>query len=195
MRDEFYADRRDLWKWTIALHLAGKEGTILYVAMLRPRASRTVPVGIDDDVRHFFRREWDSLDRDPICSRIKDLSSRIIPLLDYYEHWSKDSYFENVRRALRSRPPTGRYVVLLDPDTGLAGGKPSREHLCWEDMVSVWDAMKRDDILLVYQHNARKKKEPWTDGLRSRIASYLGRLPGQIDCRPCSDVCFFSTTK
>jgi hypothetical protein len=195
MRDDFYADRRDLWKWTVALHLAGAEGTILYVAMLRPRASRSVPREVDGEVKEFFRREWDTLDRDPLCSRIRGLSPRIKPLLDYYQHRDKNSYFNNVRKVLDNRLGTERYVVLLDPDTGLAGDKPTRVHLCWEDMASVWDAMKTNDVLLVYQHNARKKKELWMEDLKLRIAAQLGRSTGEIDCCPRADVCFFSTIK
>jgi hypothetical protein len=195
MRDDFYADRRDLWKWTVALHLAGADGIILYVAMLRPRASRSVPPEVDSVVREFFRREWDAFDRNPLCSRIRELSPKIKPLLDYYQQRDKKSYFENVRKVLDSRLGTERYVVLLDPDTGLAGDKPTREHLCWEDMTSVWDAMKPDDILLIYQHNARKKKGPWMEALKSRIAAQVGRSPEEIDCCPRADVCFFSATK
>jgi|ERR1017187_6349336 hypothetical protein len=195
MRDEFYADRRDLWKWTVALHLAGTDGTILYVAMLRPRAVRTVPPGVDSVVREFFLREWAALDRDPLCARIRELSPRIKPLLNYYQHRDKRCYFDNVRKALGDRGDNERYVVLLDPDTGLAGGNSTREHLCWEDMASVWDAMKTNDILLIYQHNARAKKETWMENLRLRMAAKLGRSPDEIDCCPRADVCFLSTTK
>jgi len=195
MRDEFYADRRDLCKWNIALRLAGLDGTILYVAMLRPRASRSAPRGVDGSILGFFRREWVELDREPLCSRIRNLSPKIKPVLDYYQQSDKSAYFQKVVTLIKQPRESGHYVVLLDPDTGLAGAKPTREHLCWDDVTSVWDAMKVEDILLIYQHNQRRKKQPWLAGLQHRIAELAGKLPEQISCYSCADVSFLSATK
>ena len=116
-------------------------------------------------------------------------------MLEYYQQKDKASYFQGVRDALGARRAGERYVVLLDPDTGLAGDKPTRAHLCWDDLSSVWGAMMTEDALLIYQHNARKKKGAWIDGLREKIADRIGRTREEVDCQSRSDVCFFSIRK
>jgi hypothetical protein len=54
MRDEFYGDRKDLWKWSVALDEAATR-KILYVAMYRPEVGSKQPPGLWAAVREFFR--------------------------------------------------------------------------------------------------------------------------------------------
>ena len=116
-------------------------------------------------------------------------------MLEYYQQKDKASYFQRVKDTLGARRAGERYVVLLDPDTGLAGDKPTRAYLCWDDLSSVWEAMETGDTLLIYQHNARKKKVAWIEDLTKKIADRIGRIREEVDCQPRSDVCFFSIRK
>jgi len=80
MRDEFYADRRDLWKWTVVLNEAA-DRHILYMAMHRPNPAIGVPKGVRDDVREFFIQERQELTGLRKCSRVERLSPKIVPIL------------------------------------------------------------------------------------------------------------------
>jgi hypothetical protein len=61
MRNEFYGDRKDLWKWTVVLNEAGEDREILYVAMCRPDRKVKRESGIRADVIEFFHDEYNAL--------------------------------------------------------------------------------------------------------------------------------------
>ena len=196
MRDQFYADHRDLWKWTEVLKAAGEDKKILYVAMLRPDTpSRSKPEGVDPRVWNFFEQEWRSLSAERKCSRITRLSTRIEPLFDGYSYKGRADYFGRVAESLRSRPEGVRHVVFLDPDTGIGGGRPNDKHVSVEEIRSVWNAMRKDDTLLIYQHNARVKRAEWVKNSASKIAAATGRREAEITTCSVADVSFLKVTK
>lgn len=85
MRDEFYGDRKDLWKWTMVLNEACDSRRIIYVAMYRPDEQAKNEFAVRADVADFFRNECKSLRANRKCSRIEGLSTRIISFLGVYE--------------------------------------------------------------------------------------------------------------
>ena len=152
MRDEFYGDRRDLWKWTIALREAHSGRKILHVAMLHPapRRLRQMPRDIDERVWEFFKKEWECLDAETSrCSRIARLGDEVKLISSPFDNKRRSQYFGSVVTTLASRSRDERYVVLLDPDTGIAGSKATSKHICADDVKTVWGAMRTGDVLLI----------------------------------------------
>jgi hypothetical protein len=176
MRDEFYADHRDLWKWTEVLKAAGETKKILYVAMLRPDTpNKGQPEGVASRVWKFFEEERRSLNAERKCARVTRLSASIEPFFDSYRYKDRHEYSRRVAESLRSRPQGERHVVFLDPDTGIGGGRPGDKHVPVEQIGSVWSAMREGDILLIYQHNARVKQTEWVKDRISKMAAATGK--------------------
>src|SRR6266436_5007575 len=120
MRDQFYADSKDLWKWTVVLReVQGRTG-IIYVAMYRPDEPKRISDEIDPDVKHFFFEEWSALDREKKCSRIEHLNDKITPFMELYDARQASDYFSRLGHLLDRRPADEKHLILLDPDTGIA---------------------------------------------------------------------------
>jgi hypothetical protein len=115
MRDEFYGDRRDVWKWTVVLNEAAPNKQVIYVALYRPDEEPRSLDGVRADVMKFFSAERKELNAERRCSRITKLSSSIIPFLHEYNPKNSRKYFAPVKEALESRPEGGRYVVFFGP--------------------------------------------------------------------------------
>jgi hypothetical protein len=194
MRNEFYGDRKDLWKWTVVLNEAGQSRQILYVAMYRPDGKVKCDHGIRPDVADFFRNERKALGVQRECSRIKVLSSQIVPFLEVYESMHLDAYLAPVKQALESRSKPSNCVVFLDPDTGLRE-KSGPEHACRRMLTSLWKSMLPGDSLLVYQHYARKKVDSWLIEKCELIGKILQLGPADITYKQHSGVCLFLINK
>jgi len=157
VRDEFYADGKDVWKWTCTLEAAEGKTHILHVAMYRPDKRRSYGKAfcnlskIGHQVVDFFDRERQSLRPKGLLRRVERLDSRVEVLATPYLHNTRHTYFEAVVEKLKRRAAGSCYVVLLDPDTGIEPARPADEHLCCDDMLSVWHTMTPGDILLVVQ--------------------------------------------
>ena len=194
MRNEFYGDRKDLWKWTVVLNEAGESRQILYLAMYRPDQKVKRTSGIRPDVIEFFHAEHKALNAGKECSRIKGLSSRIVPFLALYEPGQMDAFLAPVKQALESRIKPSSYVVFLDPDTGIRE-KSGPEHVCPRLLASVWKSMVSGDTLLIYQHYARKKVDSWLSEKAELIAKAIQTACSNVTYKQHSGVCFFLTRK
>lgn len=166
--------------------------------MLRPRPKRPreKPQDINDGVWRFFTQEWKNLDAElSRCSRIEGLSGEIKMISEPFDNGCRKEYFQSVAEALGTRPRHERYLVLVDPDTGIVGSKPSAKHVCLQDLEIVWKAMRHGDVLLVYQHNAHVEKLRWISDKKQILAGATG-LPNElIRDYPHSDVCYFVLEK
>ncbi len=194
MRDEFYADRRDLWKWTIALNEAAHRN-IVYVAMCRRSQTPIVPKGVRDDVGEFFVQEWKALNTELRCARIVGLNKKIVPLLDPYIPNQADEYFGSVCRRIASRTNGENLLVFVDPDTGIAEGNPTPKHVSLGHLELIWRAMHTGDALLVYQHNLHESREQWVVRKQRKLAEALRVSEGDVKSTPHGDVHYFCVSK
>ena len=191
MRNEFYGDRKDLWKWAVVLDEA-RDRQVLYVAMYRPDRKPKLESGIRKDVVDFFYAERKDLNAEKECSRIKHLSSRIVPFLERYEPKRMDAYLAPVKQALESRAKPSSYAIFLDPDTGISE-KSGPEHVCPHLLASVWKSMLPGDTLLIYQHFAHRKVDLWLPEKTTLIAA--GTAGSDVTYKLHSGVCFFVINK
>ena len=156
MRDEFYADGKDVWKWACTLDAAEGKTHILHVAMYRPDKRRSYGktfCNLEKNgkrVVSFFDEERQLLRQKDLLRRVERLDSRIEVLSKPYSREVRVRYFEEVVNKLKRRT-AGSYVVLLDPDTGIEPTKSSDNHVCCDDIRSIWRGMNPGDILLVVQ--------------------------------------------
>lgn len=171
MRSKWYADPRDVVKWGSLVHLARREKltTIVQVAMfveepaMGLRAGRTA-VDLPEPVWQHFR------DLRSIKGLERGAGVKIIVHDAPFEPSARKEYFN--RAAERLRHISGSKAVLLDPDTGLARTRPSCRHVSVAEVRVVWEALRRDDWLLLYQHAWRL--QGWEQEAKTRFATACG---------------------
>ena len=187
MRNEWYGDPRDFVKWGVLAALAGesKARIIVQVLMLRPDA-KAAEIG-DGHTAWAVRPEVYSHFRD--VRNVKRLGRKLnveIVLIDHeFEPAARERYFAEVQGKLRAIPQ--RKVVLLDPDTGLAGGRLSPKHVSKTEVRTVWSALHPGDWLVLYQHAWRQSR--WREISEARfreaceksaVVSYRGTAANDV---------------
>lgn len=194
MRNEFYADLNDVWKWSVALKAASKKDGIVYVVMFRPDAQRALPGDADPRVVEFFRKEWDEIYSRRRVERINKLaliSDGLIYIDATYTNATREAYFKKVDELLKARPSSQRHVVLLDPDTGIAGMSSDHTHVHPDQIKSTWKAMRGDDVLMIYQHSLRRKNRAWISEKRRALAQTIHITESAVETMAYRNVCFF----
>ena len=197
MRDQWYGDNRDVLKWGTLIHLAQRDqlSTILQVALYRsndelPTLNSSlgkieIPAKV---IRHF--RNLDDIYRLATTSGI-----RIEVFKDPFRDKDRSAYFEKTGRRIEALSGDS-LVVFLDPDTGLAPQVVGPEHVTAHNVRLVFDAMKRGDVLVCYQH-ARRQKD-WRGDRRRAFTRALGVSSQEVevfDSELAKDVILFSVTK
>jgi hypothetical protein len=186
MRHHFYGDRNDVWKWSIVLNEAEAGSvarSVVYVAMLTREQGHVfdpVPDARPEVVR-FFAAEREEFAKGPVrhVGRLRrlfeTLGKNIDIIEDRYTHPNRARYFKVVTDLLGRRPPSRHDVVVIDPDTGIEPDKPDASHVCLEELRAVWEALRGEDVLIVYQHQYRA--EDWVAAVREKLARGIGVEP------------------
>ncbi len=177
MQNEFYGDRKDVWKWSVTLNAAGPRHRILYVPML------TLGPGNDfgnpgpearGDVVQFFDCERKQF-AEPIRTvrRLKSWLGDRLEIIDgYYEHRNRSNYFLGVQEILRQRVTGLLWLVLIDPDIGIEPSNPDKRHICKAELATVWESLNDGDVLIVYQHADRS--DSGLETRESRLREVVG---------------------
>jgi hypothetical protein len=177
MNERYYADDRDLVKWSAVLH-AAKEARIcevFYVAMYT-HDSRNAPWvrircgATTFDVHGCVWQHFRSPDDVKRLSRTAGIKLRMIT--ERFSAQSRDTYFDNAASWIGSFK--GRKLVLVDPDTGVSeqGSRASRTHVTTQDLSVLWARLQPRDVLLVYQHTWRDRD--WIDRAAARLQRIVG---------------------
>jgi len=192
MRDEFFGDDRDLFKWSHVLDLAEPDSQIIYVPMCRPddRLQRRGGTLVREDVRRFFRE-------DRMKSIIKIMPDRIVvPSWNTYEDSARKSYFGKVHALLAQVNSETRRVVFVDPDTGMEPeGTPSSKHIRVSSLAEIWGWLRKDDVLVIYQHAPQDRRKDWVTAKAQQVSEALGVPPSDVQRRQELDVCFYWSVK
>ena len=154
MKDEFYADNRDLIKWGGIVHLCGIKGIshVTYVAYYRDSIwplldfEGKVSQIPDTVIRHF--RNINDIKR---LGREAGLAITVIE--ETFNRNSREQYTE--KAGLEVKKQDERQVVFLDPDTGLAIQNANEVHVKPDEINTIWQLMKKGDYLVLYQHSFR----------------------------------------
>lgn len=167
MRDTWYADQRDLVKWSALVHLAVREGldAIIQVPFLRHGTRPSIlfgdqQVSLPGEVWEFFR------DVRAVTRLGERLGKDIVLVEDVFLPRDRERYRQQMLAAIDR--VTGRRVVLLDPDTGIQPAQARAEHAMDEDIRGVWRALRAREWLVAYQHAPRRRN--WHDEARRRFA-------------------------
>lgn len=175
MRDIWYADKRDLVKWTALYHLAHifKGNRIIQIAFYR-KEKKFGKIIIDGQEKE-IPEEVISHFRD--IHKIGDIrfqvSVEVFDLILEYRH----NYLLSVIERLQSHRKE-KLIVFLDPDTGLqptqTKSKTKPEHVSEEEVRKIWDALKPKDVFVLYQHQTNRRGENWIEHKQIQLAIAIG---------------------
>ena len=186
MRNQFYSDRKDIWKWSLLLELAGDTHHVYQVAMLtRDEGEHTLDEGdpwpCSNLVRAFFDRERRSKAHD--IYRVEGLINGRITVLNrlgceyqFYSNRSRDHYFTRVLETIKTDNGK-RKLVFLDPDNGLEVKNSNQKHVRSQEICRVWNALNPGDYMVLYQHHSRDfkmRQDP------ARLRKYIDEKKAQI---------------
>jgi len=198
MNRQFFGDTRDLFKYDLVRHImkalplfdsftfipmltedealkkkstardfekatkngrAGSQNQDLIVHMVRLQE-------IDDDLEYFqsvgayFRKEnilVDILNSSP------------------FSHEKRARYFDNIAAHLPKKS-----LIFLDPDIGLEESKPSKKHLLFDEVKTIFGRMDTKSALMIYQHFPREKHEGYVRRRCSELHHLTGTYPVTI---------------
>jgi len=170
MRDKWYADNRDLVKWSILIYLAKdySAAQILQIAYYREDIVRSVEMNnhlrpIPEEVSAHFRslRNIRNLGGNtPVYvfdKLFEDRASYLLGTLDFISSFS-----------------SARSIIFLDPDTGLEPANPGLEHVLDREVNTIWKSIKDGDCLAFYQHQTNRNGQPWIETKKIQFARSIG---------------------
>jgi hypothetical protein len=168
MRDTWYSDNRDLVKWATLVHLARKHEIhrIVQVAYLQASPTPVLEAGdLTSPIEPAVLRHFRDLNQVQGLARIAGLD---ILVIDWpFSHRGRTVYAERLSDYLAEI--NSPKLVLLDPDTGIAPRSHDARHVTRGEVQGVWQALRKRDWLLLYQH-ARRSKE-WVEVTQAEFAA------------------------
>jgi hypothetical protein len=184
VKERWFADDRDLVKWSALLHFARAHALtrIIQVAYARADERPQVTIGeqtvaVDDAVWTFFRD----------LQRIRHLGATVgIPIEvidDTFDPKNRAAYQQRMVDALAANRD-GAVLLFLDPDTGLQPMKASAEHAARQEVQTCWHHLDAGDWLAIYQH-ARHDKS-WLEDVRRELSALCDGAP--IDLVRSADI-------
>ncbi|HXJ95052.1 MAG TPA: hypothetical protein VMT20_19610 [Terriglobia bacterium] len=196
MKDQWYGDNRDLVKWGVLLQLARLYGAsrIVQVAYYRPEAKPEIEIDgtpypmPEAVISHFPRDVMDIMRLNSPQAKIEVVNS---PFL------RREPYMRDVQDALAKLDSSeSPCIIFLDPDTGLEPNNPDLKHVLKSELAQIWNAMRGNDVLVLYQHKTHEKN--WIEPKQKQFESALGLSNGtakMAQSKPATDVVFFFAQK
>lgn len=183
MKDQYFGDKRDFFKYHLALTLVEQLHLDGFTLVTMLTASTGGNDGNQMDLR--LRRLRPDL-HDFLTDSVADESTRKVASLRAY----MEARHPRVRyvgyedsEPMTSRTRTGyfsrlqpfalhRAVILIDPDNGFEVQRSGEKHLLHSEFAEVFEAMDDESVLVAYQHWAHEKR----DAAFERIARGIGAV-------------------
>ncbi len=191
MKNQYFGDDRDLFKYDLVLrlmtHVTGLR-QFTFLPMLTPPDKGT------DGNKTKLTSERIGGRNEPLCGYLSSCSSnnrRDVKLIAPYFHdqgiptniHAPDMYFSHLtRRFYFSDIPQSWLedaLVLFDPDNGLENRRFTRKHLRFDELKQVWDRAT-SSVLVVFQYIPRVKREEYIDRRCAELEDRLGVKPSYI---------------
>lgn len=177
MKNCWYADNRDLVKWSALVHIANMNSAscILQIAYFREHSFPNVELDTQEKV---LPEEVQKHFRD-----IKNIENLSLPIkIKVFDEVLADrkQYLLEAKKFIFRYSMEGRCVVFLDPDTGLEPTKPNLRHVLRKEANEFWKSIKIDDVLVLYQHQTNKNGKPWEEAKRIEFEKAIGAPKGSV---------------
>lgn len=189
MRNQYYADSRDVFKWSAILRWvrAHRLRSVLQVVMLRPDDDSNeggtvhLPGFHEEAVARFFEEERRKFSRRPSLRDVRRIAS--LPnecgggfeIRVFDRPFSGSGYFEEAAELARALPSPA--MTFLDPDTGMGKGNGPQRHkqVRVEEIRSLYSSLRDGDMLTLFQYSWRQKN--WVEHLEAMFRDAVGNAP------------------
>ena len=168
MKNQYFGDKRDLFKYDLALRVCQQLGLgFTFIPMLTAPDGRTDGNQIDHEkAKAGFKNsrlssflsecvEKNQRDIEQLKKFVADTSVRYFlyqPQERYFTHGRRKKYFTGI-----GDKPLKDALVLLDPDNGLEVKHSNKKHLLFKEIEMLFRRMTGDSCLMVYQHFPREE--------------------------------------
>jgi hypothetical protein len=182
MKPEWYGDNRDLVKWTVILQTAVNNliDEIIWVAYYRD--AKYPRIKIDG---HYYElpKEIEHLFRNPnTVTKIDSFHGNKVNIRALFDEWNKknrNTYHSKIVSTVEKL--SQRYILFLDPDTGIQPKVPSEKHVSHDEILMLWEKLSIGSILIIYQHKPQRTKgNNWIVDKKAKLADILGLDNKQI---------------
>ena len=163
MKNQFFGDTRDLFKFDLIEHVMKSLDELkrfAFIPMLTPdEKPKSIKPGTKNKNLVAFFNEGKKRDIHDIQEYFK--RRRITAEI----HGEKGVYFKNDKESRR------KYfdqinddwlvdsLVFLDPDTGMKEKEPTAKHVLFSEIQQIYERMNENSIIMIYQHHSRKNRE------------------------------------
>ena len=205
MKNQYFGDIRDLFKYDLILRIIQETGSInrfLFIPMLTENDNRG-----DGNETDYNKAKAGTRNRNLMAyleNCVNENRRNITEIERYFEskgieiyihnepfsHGKRKSYFDRIRKELFSQS-----LIFVDPDNGLEVKRSNEKHLLYPEVKDLYNCMDADSILMVYQHFPRarlKYTEYLPEGRSNTLEKKIGDLP---ICISDKDIMFFLLTK
>jgi hypothetical protein len=177
VQDKYYADDRDLLKWSVLVLLAQRYGLsrIIQVAYLRPSIFPMIDIGgqeteLPPQVRTHFRN----------IHNITALRGNVSISVFDRVFGDRKAYQDALTQYLSECGPELR-LVFLDPDTGLEpGGRPDFKHVLDAEAHAIWSRLKAKEVFAFYQYKTNRTGKPWIEEKRIQLEQAIKVKEGTV---------------
>jgi hypothetical protein len=209
VKNQYFADRRDLFKWDVLLDVVESHGanSLTYVPMLTPNDDSGEGRLTQSDGRErrvavfeFLKGSLESGTRD--IKRLRDLMPKLG--IAFNAHRDDAWFVQHTRREYFDAVPAeylARSVIFFDPDTGLETrsqsymrGKGPEKYLLYSELCSIWDRASDDSAVVVYQHLQQNAKKRVGD-IERRLAEVSKLLKAPVFAVRLHDLAFLAAAK
>ncbi len=205
MKNQYFGDNRDLFKYDLIYHIiqAGLVNHFAFIPMLTENDA-TGQGGVTDrdkakagagnkELMSFLdecvkrgRRDIKQLES---FFEKQDIKMTIYYGKDrYFSHQNRRQYFEQIGDGLLSKS-----LIFVDPDNGLEVKRSREKHILYSEVDDLYERMDKSSILMLCQHFPR---EPRHEYLHFRVEELEEKISGDEPiCIDDGEIIFFFLTK
>jgi len=173
MRPEWYADKRDLVKWSVLITLAKKNNIKRVVYVVYLGESNWLPIQIDEKKSDLPREVLTHFRDIADIKRMENKELKITIIDAPFRQEDRGAYTASLLRSIKGI--SENIILFLDPDTGLEppNGKASEKHIKEDELSDIWTALRKDSFLVLYQHAPQYKRNGWISPKKQQFAGCL----------------------
>jgi len=201
MKDQYFGDIRDLFKFDITFQILKKLNLnhFIFIPLLTQDDSRTdgsktkfsiAKAGkYNADLSFFLQLKLKQKER-----KVADISDffdyfniKTKVIEDYFNNQSRELYF---KKAIKQLMPSS--LILLDPDNGIEVKNSNEKHVLFSEIGLLLNKIDDQSILMIYQHFSRENHYKFTLKKITELSQQTGINPLFISD---NDILFFFLSK
>lgn len=202
MKNQYFGDIRDLFKYDLILRIIQETGSInrfLFIPMLTENDNSKNGNETDYKKAKAGTRNRDLVthlencvneNRRNITEIERYFKSKRIEIYIHNEpfsHGNRKSYFDRIRKELFSQS-----LIFVDPDNGLKVGRSNKKHLLYPEVKDLYNYMDEDSILMIFQYFPREDHKEYLRRRTNELKKLTEDLPIYISD---NEIIFFLLTK